>query len=317
MGGEVLDHPDVADASGKRTLPARGHLEHFAELAARQTVAHRPDRRVVALDMSDGSDGARTSERGEHASAGRRIGRQRLLDERRHRRLGEPDGDLAVLLRGSGDDAGVEPGVRGAGRAIVCHGSPAARPTGVMTWIDEADDVDVVPGQSGREGASGPSHRGRRRRRAAVASFALPGRERLDHTADVGIGQVRADRYRQHLTRRSIGLRKFDCRGVGIEAVNGNRVVRARLDAGRPQVGLQAVAIPRTNGVLVIRVTRPLVARPASRRRETGVVRRGVPSPRCRALGEGGSWTRPIAAWMSVSRRLNPTILCSYWAAIP
>ena len=154
VGREVLDHADVGDPRRERALAARDDLVDVAEVAVRRVGARSLlQRRVVALDVTDGADQAarpRTPRR-----AGRRPRRrgERLLDHRVHPRRGERETDRLVEGGGGGDHAVVDAGRdelvdvcrRPDGQPATPCGSPAGSATATSsTPVERAQDAGVV-----------------------------------------------------------------------------------------------------------------------------------------------------------------------------
>ena len=108
MGREVLDDTDVGDARRERALTAGGHLVDRAEVAVLQPGAQRLQRRVVALDVADGTDEAARGEGVGEAGGRSDVGCERLLDDGVHAGLGQGEPDLLVVRRRHGDHAVVD-----------------------------------------------------------------------------------------------------------------------------------------------------------------------------------------------------------------
>ncbi len=180
VGGEVLDHADVGDPRGERTLPAGHDLVDAAQLAPLEPAPQMLQRRVVPLDVPDGADQAAGGEGLGQPPGAFAVRRQRLLDERVHTGVGQRQRDLLVVGGRHGHHAVVEADRAGGPRR--CGAAGGRPPPGADRRRGRRrPPARRRPGSAAPGRGAGPSCRGRAGRPAGRPSAVIrhrPGRGR-------------------------------------------------------------------------------------------------------------------------------------------
>ena len=141
---DVDEDARVANARREDADAARRHAHEFSELPARDEIANRRHRGVVAFDVADHQRDLGTHAAREHTPPGfHRVG-DRLLDEERDASVDELVGDRLVQARRHADDDGVDARrdelLRGLENAIARVGGAGG---GLRCGFGDPDELDV------------------------------------------------------------------------------------------------------------------------------------------------------------------------------
>ena len=332
MSGEVLDHAHIRDASGEAALSPGDDLVDLAQLAVGDALAHLLQRRVVPLDVADSTHQTRLLVSGGDLLGLTDVEGQRLLDQGVDPGLGQGHRHIPMELGGHRHDRVVD--ARSDQRLHIRQNvQPRRRPRADHHAHPRPRPAPPPPGRGGCGHGGGPSCPARSGRPAVSSSSPACSRPPPSPQCSQPPRSARDPAPRcsdapaaTAPSRASISVTGSSTLGpVRLQAVHRRGVVHPA-----PHLMLPDAAHPRTHRAPPRRGTPRSGSCTGDRRARLPRAPPGVTTPcrfasknaavSCRVAVQAGSlpsWTRPIAAWISVMRLLNPATSFAYCLSIP